>query len=253
MPAASQDVMVSFEKVEMGFGRKTPVKDLRKKVLDGVDLQLKRGEIVCLLGPSGCGKTTLVNLLMGNLVPDAGRVTVMGECAPYPTARGHVGYMPQDDALYDDITALDNLRFFGAMNGLKGARLTERAREMLAFGRLEADAKKLVSAFSGGMKRRLSLGIALMHAPDLLVLDEPTVGLDPDHRRHIWAHLEELAEAGCTILLTTHVMDEATRCSRIAMMHGGTIIADGSPDEIMAHAGAHDLESAFIALEESHA
>lgn len=131
---------------------------------------------------------------------------------------------------------------------MKTEQVRQRADEMLRFGMLEEDARKKVSDFSGGMKRRLSLGIAMMHEPDLLILDEPTVGLDPEHRRRIWMEFERLASSGCTILVTTHVMDEAERCSLIAMLNGGRIIATGSPEQIIKNTGAMDLEDAFLRL-----
>lgn len=240
--------MILFDSVYMNFGKKTPFADNRKTVLNGIDFHLGKGEILCLLGPSGCGKTTMVNLIMGRLIPSDGTVTVMGERAPYKTVRQKIGYMPQEDALYTDITAVDNLKFFGKMNGMKTEQVRQRADEMLRFGMLEEDARKKVSDFSGGMKRRLSLGIAMMHEPDLLILDEPTVGLDPEHRRRIWMEFERLASSGCTILVTTHVMDEAERCSLIAMLNGGRIIATGSPEQIIKNTGAMDLEDAFLRL-----
>ena len=240
--------MILFDSVYMDFGKKTPFADHRKTVLNGIDFHLKKGEILCLLGPSGCGKTTMVNLIMGRLLPSKGNVTVMGERAPYKTVRQKIGYMPQEDALYTDITAIDNLKFFGKMNGMTNSQVKRRADEMLRFGLLEEDARKKVAEFSGGMKRRLSLGIAMMHEPDLLILDEPTVGLDPQHRRRIWTEFEQLASSGCTILVTTHVMDEAARCSLIAMLNGGKIAAAGSPDQILMETGAKDLEDAFLRL-----
>lgn len=241
--------MIVFDSVYMNFGKKTPFADHRKPVLRGIDFHLKRGDILCLLGPSGCGKTTMVNLVMGRLLPSSGTVTVMGERAPYKTVRQKIGYMPQEDALYTDITAIDNLKFFGKMNGMAAGQVRQRANEMLRFGLLEEDAHKKASDFSGGMKRRLSLGIAMMHEPDLLILDEPTVGLDPEHRRRIWTEFERLASNGCTILVTTHVMDEAARCSLIAMLNEGRIVATGSPGQIIKETGAKDLEDAFLKLE----
>lgn len=241
--------MIKFENVSMYFGRKTPMKDNRKHVLKGVDFHLPKGEIICLLGPSGCGKTTMVNLIMGNLIPTEGNVTVMGERAPYKNARPHVGFMPQDNALYEDITAKENLAFFGALNGVDKKTIKARSPEMLALMRLDDEGNNLVSNFSGGMKRRLSLAVTLMHDPDLLILDEPTVGLDPDHRKRIWDAFDRMAEDGKTILVTTHVMDEAERCNRIAMLYDGRIIATGSPAEIVERTGAKKLEDAFLILE----
>ena len=241
--------MIKFENVVHSYGKRTPFADKRKTVLAGVDFSLKRGEIICLMGPSGCGKTTMVNLIMGNLIPTSGAVWVMGELAPYKNGRSNIGYMPQEDALCEDIPAGENLKFFGAMNGMKKGEIKKRTKEMLALGRLEKEEKTLVSDFSGGMKRRLSLGVALMHNPDLLVLDEPTVGLNPDHRRHIWDEFERMAADGKTILVTTHVMDEAERCGRIAMLYNGSIIATGSPGEILKASGTENLEDAFLSLE----
>ena len=240
---------IVFAGVCQAFGGKTPFADMRKTVLDGIDFEVPRGQIVCLLGPSGCGKTTMVDLIIGNTIPVAGSVTVLGEQAPYPHTRKKVGYMPQDEALYDDITAEENLRFFGAMVGLSGAHLSDRMTELLQFAKLEDDRKKLVSHYSGGMKRRLSLAVAMLHEPELLVLDEPTVGLDPAHRRVIWDEFDRLAAEGTTILVTTHIMDEAARCHRIVMLQNGRIIAQGSPEDILAQTGTSDLESAFLALD----
>lgn len=241
--------MITFETVTKTFGSKTPKGDNRRQVLKGVDFTLKRGELICLLGPSGCGKTTMINMIMGKLLPTTGTVTVMGERAPYKAARPRIGYMPQEDALYTDINGEENLIFFGRMNGMKKAEARARAAEMLAFGRLAEDGKKMISEYSGGMKKRLSLGIAMMHEPELLILDEPTVGLDPDHRRRIWHEFEKLADGGTTILVTTHVMDEAMRCGKIAMLYDGQMIAQGSPADILADTGCEDLEDAFLAME----
>lgn len=246
--SVSADPAIRFRGVCKSFGRKTPAGDNRKQVLNDVTFDVPRGQIVCLLGPSGCGKTTMVDLIIGNTIPTAGTVTVLGEQAPYPTARKTVGYMPQDDALYSDITAEENLRFFGTMAGLSKAQLKSAMEELLLFAKLEDHRKKLVARFSGGMKRRLSLAIALLHKPELLVLDEPTVGLDPAHRRTIWDRFDQLAAEGTSILVTTHIMDEASRCHRIIMLQEGRIIAQGSPTDILTQTGTPDLESAFLAL-----
>ncbi len=240
---------IEVENVTMQFGHRTLLTGRSATVFDSLSLTVPYGQTLCLLGPSGCGKTTLVNLIMGILIPTAGTVRIMGELAPYPKARFRIGYMPQDDALYTDITALDNLRFFAAMEGMKKKAIEKRSAELLEFMHLVDDKNKLVSAFSGGMKRRLSLAIALMHKPDLLILDEPTVGLDPDHRRRIWDELDRLADNGTTILVTTHVMDEAARCKMVAMLHGGKLIALGSPVSILESTQSDTLEDAFLALE----
>lgn len=243
-----QQPMIEFCETTMRFGQVTPFGDMRTTALDHIRLTVPAGSIFCLLGPSGCGKTTLVNLVMGTLVPTEGSVAVMGEQAPYPTARAHIGFMPQDVALYEDITAEENLRFFGTLNGLKGKALTDAMENALAFTQLGADRKRLVGAFSGGMKRRLSLGVAMLHNPDLLVLDEPTVGLDPAHRRRIWDRFAELAAQGTTLLVTTHIMDEAEHCNQIAMLRDGRLIAHGSPADLLQRTSTSNLEDAFLAL-----
>lgn len=243
---------IAFSDVTMRFGRKTPLRDGRKTVLDRVSLNVPAGRIVCLLGPSGCGKTTMVNLVMGILVPSSGTVRVLGEQAPYPTARNRIGFMPQDTALYEDVTAEENLRFFGTLNGMPKTQLAPAIDEILAFTRLETDRRRLVGAFSGGMKRRLSLGVAMLHRPELLVLDEPTVGLDPEHRRRIWERFRELAAAGSTLLVTTHIMDEALQCDDVAMLRDGCLTAYGTPATLLEHTSTTNLEDAFLALAASN-
>jgi ABC-2 type transport system ATP-binding protein len=161
-----------------------------------------------------------------------------------------IGYMPQSEALYDDLTAIQNLRFFGALYGLGRAELEQAVPRVLATVSLEdATGRKTVAAFSGGMKRRLSLAIALLHSPKLLVLDEPTVGLDPVHRVRLWTAFRELAESGSTLLITTHVMEEAAGCDDLVMIHSGRIIARGTPAELVQQTGATDLEQAFLEFE----
>ncbi|MCL1799544.1 MAG: ABC transporter ATP-binding protein [Eggerthellaceae bacterium] len=250
---ATRDNTPAIELVDVvqRFGRKTPLADMRQTVLDHVGFNVAPGTILCLLGPSGCGKTTLVNLVMGIMLPASGSVRVLGEAAPYPKARRRIGFMPQDEALYNDITAEDNLRFFGTLYGMKGTALAQATDEVFAFTRLAKDRKKMVSHYSGGMKRRLSLAVALLHSPDLLVLDEPTVGLDPEHRIHIWEGFRELAGRGKTLLVTTHIMDEAQRCDTVAMLRAGKLIAEGSPAELLKRTGTSDLESAFMRLGEN--
>ena len=245
----ANNLPIELNNVVQAFGRKTPFADKRKVVLNGVDFKLNNGEIVCLLGPSGCGKTTLVNLVVGLAVPVEGSVRVLGEIAPYPHARLQLGYMPQHSALYEDITAIENLRFFGVMNKMKRDEINRRAQELLEFTRLTDSANQLVSTFSGGMKQRLSLAVAMMHDPQVLVLDEPTVGLDPSHRVAIWDEFERLASHGKSILVTTHIMDEAAHCDRIVMLQNGHVLASESPASILESTGTTNLEEAFLALE----
>ena len=182
---------IAIDCVQFRYGRLGPRRRNAPLVLKDISLSVSAGDILCLLGPSGCGKTTLVNLVMGVDVPTSGTVRVLSEVAPFRTARARIGFMPQDDALYEDITAEENLRFFAALYGVKGERLARRMDELFAFVRLEAHRKKLVHDYSGGMKRRLSLAVALVHEPSVLVLDEPTVGLGASP-----LHLEPSGSAG---------------------------------------------------------
>lgn len=219
----------------------------KRIVLDRVSLSVRKGEIFGLLGPSGSGKTTLVRLMTGLDVPNEGAVTLLGERMPKLAALSRIGYMAQSDALYGELSAKDNLAFFASLYGLKGEKLAARMREVAALVNLTGDLKKPVALYSGGMKRRLSLAVALMHEPEVLVLDEPTVGIDPVLRKSIWAELDGLRRRGVTIVVTTHVMDEAEKCDRLAMIRDGKNIATGSPDELKSAAGADTMEDAFVA------
>ena len=215
-------------------------------VLRDISLDIAAGEIVGVLGPSGAGKTTLVKAIIGMNAAASGSVTVFGRAIPSIRAIPDIGYMAQNDALYDDLTAIDNLLFFGSLFGVHGRDALDRARRLLEFVGLEGDAKKAVRDFSGGMKRRLSLSIALMHEPKLLILDEPTVGIDPLLRRRFWEKFCGLREEGRTLLVTTHVMDEARHCDRILLMREGSLIAQGSPIELLTATGTQTMEDAFL-------
>lgn len=203
--------------------------------VDRLSLCVKRGERFGLLGPNGAGKTTTISMLVGALKPDSGEILfngepLSGECDPL---KRKIGYVPQELALYEDLTAAENLRFFGAVYGLGGAKLTERVAYGLEVAGLTDRAKSRVRAYSGGMKRRLNLAAALLHEPELLVLDEPTVGVDPQSRNAIFEALEKLATEGITLLYTTHYMEEVERlCERIAIMDQGQIVAEGTQAEL---------------------
>lgn len=234
-----QDACIVVDQASKSFGKHT--------VLDRVSLSVGRGEIYGLLGPSGSGKTTLVRLMTGLDVPDCGRVTLLGEPMPKLDILHRIGYMAQSDALYGELTARENLAFFASLYGMKGKRLEQRIQEATELVKLSGELKKPVGLFSGGMKRRLSLAIALMHEPEVLVLDEPTVGIDPVLRKSIWEELSALRWQGVTILVTTHVMDEAEKCDRLAMIREGLVIASGTPNELKQASGSTTMEDAFVA------
>ena len=237
--------LVRIESASKSFGR--------KRVLDGVSLEARQGQITGLIGPSGCGKTTLVSLVVGSAVPTSGHVFLGGEAAPYPTMRSRLGYMPQDTALYEGVTARENLEFFAALQGLTHAQIRAREAELMALLGLEDARDQLVGNFSGGMKRRLSLAVALVAKPEVLVMDEPTVGLDPVRRIELWALFRTLADKGAALLVTTHVMDEAARCDKLLLIRHGEILATGSPDDIRKRTGVEDLDTAFLNLIKEHA
>jgi ABC-2 type transport system ATP-binding protein len=214
--------------------------------VNGVDMAVPAGEIYGLLGPNGSGKTTLIRLLIGLLRPTSGRVTLLGRTMPDKPVLSQVGYMTQAVALYEDLSARDNVAFFAAM--YDPTQRVDRARvaEVLALVDLSARAGDLVRTLSGGMKQRLSLACALVHRPRLLLLDEPTVGVDPQQRVAFWAYFRRLAAEGVTIVISSHVMDEAERCDRLGFMRQGRLLAEGSAAELRTQTGATTLEEAFL-------
>lgn len=217
-----------------------------KIVLENISLDVPKAEIFGVLGPSGAGKTTLVKMIAGIEVASTGYVDVLNQRMPKLNMMQHIGYMAQSDALYTELSAKENLEFFAALFGLKGAECKKRIDEVMALVDLTSDLKKQVSQFSGGMKRRLSLAIALLHSPEILILDEPTVGIDPVLRQSIWRELEQLSLNGTTILITTHVMDEAYKCHRLGMIRDGHLIAVGTPKKLMEQTGSETIEEAFL-------
>ena len=208
-----------------------------REVVAGVDLHLAPGECFALLGPNGAGKTTTLRCALGLTAPSAGRIQLCGRPVPREAraARERVGVVPQMDNLDPDFTCAENLRIYGRYFGLGDAALEARIPDLLAFASLEGKADTKVPALSGGMKRRLTLARALVNQPEILVLDEPTTGLDPQARHLIWERLRRLASEGTTVLLSTHVMDEAERLARrLAIMDAGRILATGTPREVIA-------------------
>jgi len=217
-----------------------------KQVLKDVNLKVPRGCIYGLLGPSGCGKTTTVKIMSGILEATTGEAFVLGEKMPQLAMMSRIGYMAQSDALYTAMSAYENLEFFASLYDMKKPLIKERIDEVISLINLRDYLHEPVSVYSGGMKRRLSLAMALIHQPQVLILDEPTVGIDPLLRKDIWGKLNQMAAAGVTIIITTHVMDEADKCSRLAMMRNGRIIAEGTPYELQKKINAKDIEEAFI-------
>ena len=217
----------------------------------GVSFTIAPGETYGLLGPNGAGKTTTISMVCGLLEADAGEVFVAGERMTTTTTsiRALVGYVPQDIAIYPDLTGRENLVFFARLQGLPRTAARERAAEVLGVVGLTDRADDRSSEYSGGMKRRLNIGIGLLHRPTLLVLDEPTVGVDPQSRNAILASVEELAGAGMGVLYTTHYMEEAERlCDRVGIIDAGALRAEGTPKDLMETTGAPDLEAVFLEL-----
>lgn len=217
-----------------------------RQVLKDVSLSVPYGCIYGLLGPSGCGKTTTVKIMAGISESTSGETYILGGKMPRLSLMNEIGYMAQSDALYLMLSAADNLEFFAAIYGMKKSQYKKRIFEVMELVNLAEDLDKPVGAYSGGMKRRLSLAMAILHNPKVLILDEPTVGIDPLLRQDIWKELYNMSENGVTILVTTHVMDEALKCQRLAMMRRGVLTAQGTPAELQENIGAGSLEEAFI-------
>lgn len=219
--------------------------------VDSLDLEIRRGEVFGVLGPNGSGKTTTIRMLCGLMEPTAGDATVVGyDVRTEPERiRERIGYMSQRYGLYDDLTVLENVRFYASVYGLRGDRRERRIAALLAELGLDGRAGQLAGTLSGGWKQRLALACATAHEPAMLFLDEPTAGVDPAARRTFWETIHRLAAAGTTILVTTHYMDEAARCERIAFLSRGHLIALGTPAEITSHFGEPTIEDVFIMLQ----
>jgi ABC-2 type transport system ATP-binding protein len=215
-----------------------------REVVRGVGFDVPRGVITGLLGPSGCGKTTLMRAIVGVQIIESGTVTVLGHEAGTPPLRKRIGYATQNPAIYADLTITEALRYFAAV---LRAPVSDVDRVIAEVG-LADHAGKLVGSLSGGQHNRANLAVAFLGKPELLVLDEPTVGLDPLLRDELWVLFRKLADAGATLLVSSHVMDEAARCDRILLMRDGVLLADETPGELRGRTGADDLEQAFLRL-----
>jgi ABC-2 type transport system ATP-binding protein len=216
----------------------------KSDVLHDLDIRVPRGQVVGLLGPSGSGKSTLMRSIVGAQRIAAGTVTVLGSPAGTPALRRRVGYVTQAPSVYEDLTVAQNLQYFGRVIGAPRGDTDRVVQEV----DLRPQAKQLVGNLSGGQRSRVSLAVALLGSPELLVLDEPTVGLDPVLRRDLWTLFASLAASGVSLLVSSHVMDEATRCDRILLLHDGDLLADETPAELLAQTKTRDANDAFLAL-----
>lgn len=242
--------MIQAKSLVKKFGSLTAV--------DNLSLQIAEGETIGLLGPNGAGKTTTIGMLVGLTQPDSGKVAIaasnrngkVSQPTGSPadvTVRNRVGVAPQALSLYEDLTAAENLKFFGSLYNLSGSQLKERIEASLEIAGLEDRRGDRVKTFSGGMKRRLNIAVALIHEPDIVLLDEPTVGVDPQSRNHIFERIEEMKRNGMTILYTTHYMEEAQRlCDRVAIMDKGKILALDTVDQLLAKHGRRPVVTAVL-------
>ncbi|MEV0328533.1 ABC transporter ATP-binding protein [Micromonospora echinospora] len=215
-----------------------------RRVLDGVSCAVPRGSVTGLLGPSGSGKTTLMRAVVGVQTVSSGTVTVLGRPAGTPALRQRVGYLTQAPSVYADLTVRENVRYFAAVHGRDRADADRATAEV----GLAGAAGQLVGSLSGGQRSRVSLACVLVGRPELVVLDEPTVGQDPVLRADLWARFHEMAATGTTLLVSSHVMDEAARCDRLLLIRQGRLLADDTPDGVRAAAGVTDLDEAFLRL-----
>ena len=216
-------------------------------VLPDVSLAVERGRVTGLLGPSGSGKSTLIRAVVGVQIVESGEVSVLGLPAGSAELRSRVGYVTQSPSVYADLSVRENLTYFGRVLSSPRARVAEVIDRV----DLGGEADRLVGELSGGQRARVSLATALLNEPDVLVLDEPTVGLDPVLRRDLWDFFHELADGGTTLLVSSHVMDEAARCDRLLLLREGRLLGDLTPQELLARTGASDLDDAFLRLIES--
>lgn len=230
---------------------KITVKDITKRfqnnlVLDQISMEIEKGSIYCLLGASGSGKTTVLRIIMGAMNSDTGEVFIGNIKVPNKKLLTQIGFMPQQDALYQELSIWDNLKFFAGIQKCRGVAFQKNAKELLEIVGLSGEEKKLVSNCSGGMKKRISLAATLIHSPKLIILDEPTVGIDPVLRRQIWNYLHQLNELGTTMLITTHVMDEVFQCDYAALLRNGRILIKDSVENLRELTSGGSIEDLFF-------
>lgn len=216
--------------------------------LDHLTLSIPRGTIYGLVGPNGSGKTTFIRILTGLLRSSEGEVLVFDQLPGTVDVRKRIGYMPQLEALYLDLTVEENLQFFSSVFGLRGKDVVQRIREVLELADLSKRRRSKVEQLSGGMRQRLSLACALLHKPELLILDEPTVGVDPELRQIFWNYFQDLTQEGTTLLVSTHYLEEAGHCAQLAMLRAGKLLVEDSPQKIRQLANEQNLEKAFLIL-----
>lgn len=214
--------------------------------VDHLELKVKKGEIYGLLGPNGAGKTTLIKMLCSVIEPSSGNAKVLGKNIPDGDISSQIGYMPQETGIYLGLTVEQNMQFYGRIFNLKDKEIEKRENKLLKFVDLLKWKDEMAENLSGGMKHRLSLACTLLHNPQLLFLDEPTVGVDPELRLSFWNYFQDLRKQGTTILITTHYMDEARHCNRIGFMQHGHLIAEDTPLELLKKTGKDSLEDAFL-------
>lgn len=214
--------------------------------VDDLDFSVSKGTLYGLIGPNGSGKTTTIKMLVGLLSFTKGEARLLGETVPVREKLPLIGYMPQELAIYSDITVHENLELFASLYSMNKEKFQQRERDLLSMIDLADRKDSVVSQLSGGMRHRTSLACALIHDPELLFLDEPTVGVDPELRVGFWKYFSDLKARGKTVILTTHYMDEAVRCDIVGMMRSGKLIAEGPPKTLMKETGTQDLESAFL-------
>ncbi|HMM07343.1 MAG TPA: ABC transporter ATP-binding protein [Clostridiales bacterium] len=234
---------IRLKQVSKSFGK--------ERVLNNINLTFPKGEILCLIGPSGAGKTTLLRIITGALKADEGEVRLDDILLPDPAVRRRIAFMPQNDAVYLDLSGLENLLFYGRMYRIREKELKERIHDVLAVTGLTKDAKKLAARYSGGMKKRLSLAITLLNDADTLILDEPTAGIDPLLRKTIWEEFHRLNAAGKTLIVSTHVMDEIRLCDKAALLYRGGIVAYDSVPALLAQTTDGDIEEIFLKSQKS--